>query len=155
MLSPEQAKIHAFKVIPSLPEPLQPLMEIAKNLWWTWHPEAVELFMRIDRQRWHETLHNPIRLLGSCPQDRLEELAVDESYLTGMRRVHEQLVDHLTRESWFEKTYGDAGNTCIGYFCAEFGLTECLQIYSGGLGILAGDHLKSASELGVPLVGVG
>jgi starch phosphorylase len=155
MLSPEQARIHVFKVVPSLPEPLKPLLEIARNLWWCWQPEAVELFVRLDRDLWHESKHNPIRVLGSCSQARLEEAAKDDSFLSQIRRIHQRMVEHVENPGWFQKKYGEDKNVCIAYFCAEFGLTECLQIYSGGLGILAGDHLKSASELGLPLVGVG
>ncbi|MBI1375449.1 MAG: alpha-glucan family phosphorylase [Phycisphaera sp.] len=158
MLSPKQARIHEFQVVPSLPEPLKPLMDIARNLWWTWTPDAVELFVRIDRDLWHEAKHNPVIVLGSCPQSRLEALAADESYLSAIGRVHEQMSLHLSHPRWFQKQYPEAearDNACIAYFCAEFGLTECLQSYSGGLGILAGDHLKSASDLGLPLVGIG
>ncbi|MBI1368810.1 MAG: alpha-glucan family phosphorylase [Planctomycetes bacterium] len=155
MLSPQQARIHPFKVVPSLPEPLEPLLTIARNLWWAWHPEAVELFMRVDGDLWRQTKHNPVRLLGSCPQDRLEELARDESFLSAIKRVEEELNDHLKTDGWFQRNFPDANDCCVAYFCAEFGLTECLQVYSGGLGILAGDHLKSASELAVPLVAVG
>jgi starch phosphorylase len=155
MLSPEQARIHAFKVVPSLPKPLEPLLEIARNLWWAWNPEAVELFQRIDRNLWRQLNHNPIRILGSCPQATLEVLAVDEGYLTAIRRVSDRLANHLKTNAWFDKKYPEGRDCTIAYFSAEFGLTECLQIYSGGLGILAGDHLKSSSELGLPLVGVG
>ncbi len=155
MLSPEQARIHSFKVVPSLPEPLKPLLEIAYNLWWSWHPDAVDLFMRIDRQLWTQTNHNPIRLLGMCPQDVLDERARDDGFLACLRRAHERMVEHLDRNTWYQRNYGNVDDCCIAYFCAEFGMTECMQIYSGGLGVLAGDHVKSASELGLPLVGVG
>jgi starch phosphorylase len=155
MLTPEQARIHQFKVVPALPEPLQPLMEIARNLWWTWHPEAIDLFMRLDRQLWQSSGHNPVKMLGSCPQDLLERTARDEAYLACLQRVHERLSNHLTRPTWFSRQVEESSDCCIAYFSAEFGLTECLQSYSGGLGVLAGDHLKSASELGLPLVGVG
>jgi len=155
MLSPEQARIHAFHVVPALPEPLVPLMEIARNLWWTWNLQAVELFCRIDADLWSATGHNPVRFLGACPQARLEELAQDESYVGAIRRVYQELQDHLHRRLWFQKAHPDAVDCCIAYFSAEFGLSECLPIYSGGLGVLSGDHLKSASELGLPLVGVG
>jgi len=155
MLSPEQARIHAFKVVPSLPAPLEPLLTISRNLWWSWNPDAIELFMRIDSDLWRSIKHNPVRMLGMCPQDRLEDLARDESFLSAMRRVEDQLNDHLAGDGWFGRKNPNDKDACIAYFSAEFGLTECLQIYSGGLGILAGDHLKSASELGLPLVGVG
>ncbi|QNN24554.1 glycosyltransferase family 1 protein [Planctomycetales bacterium ZRK34] len=155
MLSPDQARIHSFKVVPSLPEPLEPLLKIARNLWWSWNPDAIELFIRVDADLWRSTRHNPVRMLGSCSQSRLEELASDESFLSAMRRVEELLDDHVNDEGWFARKNPDAKDACIAYFSAEFGLTECLQVYSGGLGILAGDHLKAASELALPLVGVG
>ena len=155
MLNSELARIHSFKVVPSLPEPLRPLMDIAHNLWWTWQSEAVELFVRLDRGLWQKYKHNPVRMLGNCPQQRLNEAARDEAYLTLMRRVAANMQRHLDRTSWLHRIEETHDDLTIAYFCAEFGLTECLQIYSGGLGCLAGDHLKSASELGLPLVGVG
>ncbi len=155
MLSPQQAHIRSFKVVPALPPALQPLLEIAHNMWWSWHPEAVELFMRLDRDLWTSTNHNPVLFLGTCPQERLEQAARDEGFITSLSRVRQNLERHLTRTPWLIKKQKDPGNFKIAYFCAEFGLAECLQIYSGGLGGLAGDHLKSASELGLPLVAVG
>jgi len=155
MLTPDQARIFSFKVVPSLPEPLQPLLDIAYNLWWSWQPEAIDLFIRMDRQLWTRLSHNPVRMLGTVSQQRLDELARDEAFIAAMRRVHERLEMDLSRTAWFQRQFPDTSDACIAYFCAEFGLTECLPIYSGGLGILAGDHLKSASELGIPLVGVG
>ncbi len=155
MINPDQAQIRSFKVVPSLPEPLKPLLELANNLWWTWHPEAVELFLRLDRQLWHKYNHNPVRMLGNCPQDVLEAAAKDEGYLTSIQRVMDNLQRHKDRRSWELNQNIGSDQLSIAYFCAEFGLTECLQIYSGGLGCLAGDHLKSAAELSLPLVGVG
>lgn len=155
MLRPEVARIRSFKVVPSLPEPLKPMLELAHNLWWTWHPEAVELFVRIDRALWQQVQHNPIRLLGSVRQERLEQLANDEGYLTSMRHVLDNLHRHQKRTPWHQHRANVHENFRVAYFCAEFGLTESLPIYSGGLGCLAGDHLKSAAALGLPLVGVG
>lgn len=155
MLNPQMARIHAFEVVPALPEPLLPLRDLAANLWWTWHPEAVELFMRIDRNLWQQTGHNPVKLLGNCPQQTLEALAKDDGFLTSMQRVLANYKRHADRTPWLVQQGHKTGDFTIAYFCAEYGLTECLPIYSGGLGCLAGDHLKSASELGLPLVGVG
>ena len=159
MLNPDQARIRAFEVVPSLPEALAPLLEIAYNLWWTWHPEAVELFNRLDRNLWHQTNHNPVKMLGCCPQQVLDEAARDEGFLTTLARVQTNLNRHLERTPWLVKQKLDPGPPDIGpwiaYFSAEFGLAESLPIYSGGLGCLSGDHLKSAGELGMPLVGVG
>jgi len=158
MLHPDQAKIQSFRVVPALPEPLAPLLEIAHNLWWTWRPEASTLFSRLDPDLWTETQHNPVKLLGLVGQDRLDLAAEDRGYVHALRAVVEHLRGDLERPAWFDRhaaALGDAANLRIAYFSAEFGLTECFQIYSGGLGCLAGDHLKSASELGLPLVGVG
>ncbi len=155
MLSPDLARIRAFEVVPSLPEPLKPLLEIANNIWWTWHPEAVDLFVRLDRELWDATKHNPVKLLGACPQERLDTAARDEGFLNSLEHAVANLRRHLKRTPWLDKEKKTPGPFTIAYFCAEFGLTESLQIYSGGLGCLAGDHLKSATELGLPLVGVG
>jgi len=155
MLSPNDARIRSFEVVPSLPEPLKPLLTIAHNLWWTWHPEAVELFMRLDRALWQKTYHNPVKMLGECSQSVLDNAANNDGFLSSMQRVSEGLERHLNRTPWHEASGKDVGEATIAYFCTEFGMTESLQIYSGGLGCLAGDHLKSASELGLPLVAVG
>jgi len=159
MISPETARIRTFEVVPSLPPALRPLLDVAYNLWWTWHPEAVELFVRLDRQLWHDTHHNPVKMLGICPQEILDEAAKDDGFLTSLSRVTANLTRHMDRTPWLERQKQDPGSLHggpnIAYFSAEFGLAECVQIYSGGLGCLAGDHLKSAAELGLPLVGVG
>jgi starch phosphorylase len=155
MLSREFARIHQFEVVPNMPEPLEPLERIARNLWWSWHPEAVELFVRVDRDLWRTSNHNPVKMLGHCPQERLNELAKDDGFLTSLHRTDQELERHMTREPWLRRTGKHDGDFTVAYFCAEFGLTECLQIYSGGLGGLAGDHLKSSAALGLPLVGVG
>jgi len=155
MLSPDLAKIRSFEVVPQLPDTLRPLAAIAHNLWWTWHPEAVELFVRVDRDLWQKCNHNPVMLLGHCPQERLNELCDDDGFLTALHRTFQNMQRHLTRTPWIKRRHPDVGDFTVAYFCAEFGLTECLQIYSGGLGCLAGDHLKSAAALGLPLIGVG
>jgi len=156
MLNGDMARIHSFEVVPSLPEPLQPLLEIAYNLWWTWQPDAVALFMRLDHELWHQTYHNPVRMLGRLPQQTLKQAAEDKDFLNRLSNVHQQMREHLTQQTdWAKAASQKRDPYTVAYFCAEFGLTESLQIYSGGLGCLAGDHLKSASELGLPLVAVG
>ncbi|PID61577.1 MAG: alpha-glucan phosphorylase [Ignavibacteriae bacterium] len=144
-----------FSVIPSLPKKLEPLREIAYNLFWTWNQDAHELFWRLDRDLWESTSHNPVMMLGKIEQEKLNEIADDDGFVSHMNRVYLQLNIYLEDTTWFEKKYEHAEKPFIAYFSAEFGLTECLQIYSGGLGVLAGDHLKSASDLGIPLVGIG
>lgn len=158
-LSPSQARIQSFRVVPSLPEPLRPLLEIAHNLWWVWNHDAITLFSKLDRDLWEATDHNPVKMLGMINQDRLDRAATDRSYIHAINTVRAQLADHLQQPGWYGQwkkslTAADQ-NARIAYFCAEFGLTECFQIYSGGLGGLSGDHLKSASELNIPLVAVG
>jgi len=138
-----------------LPPELGALQEIAYNLRWSWHGEAMELFRRLDTLAWEETDHNPVLLLGRIAQDRLQRAAEDEGFLAQVQRVHADLQAYLQTPGWWPKTYGGDGTPQVAYFCAEYGLTDCLPIYAGGLGVLAGDHLKSASELGIPLAAVG
>jgi starch phosphorylase len=148
--------VHTFTVIPKLPASLERLRDLAYNLRWSWNHETIELFRRLDSDLWEESGHNPVRMLGTLNQKRLEEAAADESFLSNYERVIGNFDEYLgNKSSWFRKTHETAKNPLIAYFSAEFGLTECLSIFAGGLGILAGDHLKSASDLGIPLVGVG
>ncbi len=146
-----------FIVEPSLPKKLAPLEDIAYNLWWTWNPDAVNLLRRIEPDLWDELNHNPVHILGVASQRRLKELEEDDGFLTHTKRVLLQLKDYLNGETWFKETSQNEWNpkSNIAYFSLEFGIDECLPIYSGGLGVLAGDHLKSASDLGLPLVGIG
>ncbi len=147
--------IKTLEIQPALPDRLEPLREIAYNLLWCWHSVAVELFRRLDRTLWEKVNHNPVLLLGSIDQEKLDHAAGDDAFLAHLDRVNESFKSYLAAPTWFSRTHFKTDGPIIAYFSAEFGLTECLPIYSGGLGVLAGDHLKSASELGVPLVGVG
>jgi starch phosphorylase len=148
--------IHTFTVVPSLPPVLEPLRKIAFNLLWSWNQEAVELFRRLDSDLWESSGHNPVQMLGSVDQKRLEAAAANEAFVAHLGRVADELDQYVSHEtSWYLRTHPEAGACVVAYFSAEFGLTECLSIFAGGLGILAGDHMKSASDLGVPLVGVG
>jgi len=148
-------KIREFKVVPYLPERLKPLMKIANNLWWVWNFEAIDLFRRIDVDLWREVGHNPVNFLGALSQGALDRAAQSESFVAHMHRVESELERHMTRISWYDQNSKGMENQVIAYYSAEFGIHECLPIYSGGLGVLAGDHLKSASELGIPLYGMG
>ena len=147
--------LRTFTIEPSLPPQLAPLLEIAFNLRWCWHGDALELFRRLDPGSWDSMGHNPMLILGRIHQDRLNELAADEGFLAQVERVYNDLQNYMSSPGWWPKTYGGDRQVQVAYFCAEFGITDCLPIYAGGLGILAGDHLKSASELDIPLVGVG
>ncbi len=155
---------HTFRVIPSLPPRLERLRDLAHNLWWTWNHEAIGLFRRLDRDLWETSGHNPVLMLGTIRQERLEQVAEDDGFLAHCDRVHREFDRYLkSKGTWYHKTYGKAAEGQapgvsehrIAYFSAEFGLTESLGIYAGGLGILAGDHLKSATDLGLPLIAVG
>ncbi len=145
-----------FTVIPKLPPALEKLRDLAYNIRWSWNHDTISLFRRLDSDLWEATGHNPVRMLGAIDQQRLEAAASDDALLAHLKRAHSELEEYIGHStSWFRRNYGRAGSPLIAYFSAEFGLTESLSIFAGGLGILAGDHLKSASDLGVPLVGVG
>ena len=144
-----------FRVTPKLPEPLAKLKDIAINLWWCWNYDTVNLFQRLDRELWESSHHNPIALLGMISQDRLERLAQDDGYIAQLERVYSHLNEYLNSQTWFSKNHFEESRPLFSYFSMEYGLTECLPIYGGGMGILAGDHLKSVSELGLPMVGIG
>ncbi len=147
--------VRSFTVLPALPDSLKDLEVIAKNMFWSWNPESAELFKRIDGSLWRECGHNPVRLLGSASQSRLESLAENQGFLRDLQRVTEKLKSYLTATTWFDNVCSESIKPAIAYFSAEFGIHESLPIYAGGLGVLAADHLKSASDLGIPLVGVG
>jgi starch phosphorylase len=148
--------IRTFTVLPHLPTRLQALQKLAYNLWWCWNPEAVALFRRIEPDLFEQLDHSPVKLLGAIDQSRFEVLADDDGFLAHMDRVEEALNHYMAAPTWYQETYGEAGaNVRIAYFSAEFGIHESIPVYSGGLGVLAGDHLKSASDLGIPLMGVG
>src|SRR5262245_59392356 len=141
----------------SADEPLyERLRVLSRHLWWTWHPEAAALFLQLDPVRWRQLAHNPIALLAEFPVERLEQ-RVDELVLRSqINGAYRRLNEYLHSEATWGTTHaGVLRVRPVAYFSAEFGLHESLPIYSGGLGVLAGDHVKSASDLGVPLVGVG
>ncbi|MCL4541815.1 MAG: alpha-glucan family phosphorylase, partial [Chloroflexi bacterium] len=150
--------LRQYRVMPSVPPALEPLISLAYNLYWEWDTEAVDLFRRLDVDLWEASNHNPVLMLGQISQERLLVLGHDDGYLAQIHRVSERLTHYLKHGNEWPAdlpTKGTRALPYIAYFSMEFGLTECLQSYSGGLGILAGDHLKSASDLRLPLVGVG
>lgn len=148
--------LYQFQVSPSIPDKLEPLRKLAYNLHWDWNSDTKDLFTRLDRDLWESSKHNPVLMLGSISQQRLQEVAEDEGFLAQMNRAALQLDDYLNNRNWYRRQNRDReGQECYAYFCAEFGLVKTLPIYSGGLGVLAGDHLKSASDLGLPLIGIG
>jgi starch phosphorylase len=137
--------VRTFNVSPRLPEVLEPLNDLARNLWWTWEPDARKLFRDLDAALWDQTNHNPIRMLQLSRQARLVEIASDEDYLRSMRHVHDKFLGYMNRSDTYGKVRRSAPR--IAYFSAEFGFHESVPNYSGGLGILSGDHCKSASDL--------
>ncbi|MFJ2516539.1 glycosyltransferase family 1 protein [Streptomyces griseoviridis] len=146
--------IRRFTVRPVLPEPLQPLSDLARNLRWSWHAETRDLFQSVDPERWAASDRDPVRLLGSVPPARLAELAQDRRFLRRLTAAADDLDDYVRGARWYQAQSGELP-AAVAYFSPEFGITAALPQYSGGLGILAGDHLKAASDLGVPLIGVG
>lgn len=146
---------HSIEVIWDLPEPIRPLKKLAMNFRWTWHHETRDLFRSIDKDLWDQSHHNPIEFLYSIDRDKLARLATDSVFLAKQKACEADLDDYLNGDTWYSKQAERIEGERFAYFCAEFGVSEGLPIYSGGLGILAGDHLKAASDLGLPLVGVG
>jgi starch phosphorylase len=151
--------IRTFTVLPQLPPRLQALNRLAYNLWMTWNHEAVALFRRIDSDLWETVDHSPVKMLGAIEQSRLEQLLNDDGFLVHLDRVEEAFDGYLNAPTWYQETcvstHPNLANLVIAYFSAEFGIHESVPVYSGGLGVLSGDHLKSASDLGLPLVGIG
>ena len=144
-----------FRVLPSLPDPLKPLIAIAYNMWYTWNPEVSSLFARLDPKLWEESNHNPVLMLNTVDQRTLDDAVNDEGFLAHQERVLRLLEDYLGRKKCGILDSSTPENFLVAYFSAEYGISECMPIYSGGLGILSGDHLKSASDLNIPMVGVG
>jgi glycogen phosphorylase len=148
--------LRTFSVVPALPAELEPLREIAMNLRWAWHPPSEDLFRQLDPQGWVRSGRNPIRLLEIVEQEQLEQAAADAGYRAQLGEAHRDLRGYLADDAtWFERGTTGGGGAQVAYFSAEFGITDCVKIFAGGLGMLAGDHLKSASDLGIPLLGVG
>ena len=144
--------IITYNVIPKLPFALEPLRELAYNIWWSWEPRARKLFRDLDVELWDRTNHNPVRVLQLSRQSRLIEVSMDEHYLTNLREVMERFHAYLNRKDTYAST---KQNSPVAYFSAEYGLAESFPNYSGGLGILSGDHCKSASDLGLNFTAVG
>ena len=143
-------------VNPQLPKRIEKLSVIANNLWWSWNTEFLKLFRKIDNDLWEKCGKNPIKFLREVSQDRLEAVAKDLIFLHEYDKNVENFEDYMnSKDTWFAEKYPENKKDLIAYFSAEYGLDETIPIYSGGLGILSGDHLKSASDLGIPLVAVG
>ncbi|HZT65438.1 MAG TPA: alpha-glucan family phosphorylase [Acidimicrobiales bacterium] len=146
--------LHSFTVRPRLPEPLEPLHELAMNLRWSWDARTRDLFRWVDPSAWEETAGDPVAVLGRVGRERLDELAADTGFMAFLNDVHMELRRYMESRLWFQGRK-NSPLRAVAYFSPEFGISEALPQYSGGLGVLSGDHLKAASDLGVPLVGVG
>src|SRR6266567_4550756 len=145
-----------YNVTPTLPVALEPLREMSFNLWWTWEPSARRLFRQLDPELWNRTNHNPVRMLQLSRQARLEELSQDKTFLRELKQVFDAFEKYLGRKDTYGKTgAASAIKNPIAYFSAEFGFHESIPNYSGGLGILASDHCKSASDLDLNFVAIG
>ncbi len=143
-------------VNPQLPKRIEKLSDISYNLWWSWNTEFLKLFKEIDIDLWEKSEKNPVKFLKLVSQEKLEEATKNTEFLKEYDKIVENFEDYMkSKNTWFSKQHPDNRNDIIAYFSAEYGLDQILPIYSGGLGILSGDHLKSASDLGVPLVAVG
>lgn len=143
-------------VITPLPPRLSGLLRLAENLAWSWNRDARQLFREIDDTRWHQLRHNPIELLREIPAERMTALAEDAKFCASYDRIMAWLDgEQSDAHTWYASTFPELRGQTVAYFCAEFGIHNSVPIYSGGLGVLAGDHLKTASDLGVPLVAVG
>ena len=147
----EHMKIISHTVKPKIPAVLSPLEEIAHNLWLSWNFDAIMLFIRLDYDVWLQCDQNPAKMLGMVSQERYDELALDDSYLAALKEVNAKFERYKGGETWYK---GSRAET-VAYFSMEYGLDVSLPVYSGGLGILSGDHMKTASDMGLPLVGVG
>jgi starch phosphorylase len=143
--------ISTYTVKPKLPPVLKPLEEIARNLWLSWNYDAVQLFIRLDYECWLESQQSPVRTLGMVSQERLAQAAKDDSYLAALKEVYDRFQRYKKGETWYRGSHKDV----VAYFSMEYGMDASLPIYSGGLGILSGDHMKTSSDLGLPLVGIG
>ena len=143
-------------VNPQLPKRINRLSEIANNLWWSWNTDFLKIFKEIDIDLWERVDKNPVKFLKLVSQEKLEQASINQQVLKQYDKIVNDFDGYMnSKNTWFSKKYPNNKNDIIAYFSAEYGLDETIPIYSGGLGILSGDHLKSASDLGIPLVAVG
>jgi starch phosphorylase len=148
-------RVKQFLVLPKLPERIAALQDMAQNVWYSWNWDLVKLFIRLDPEMWEACYQNPVEMLSRLPQETLERAAKDDGFVAALNRVEEKFRDYSDRKKWFDYEHPNASDSTIAYFSLEYGLDTGLPVYSGGLGVLSGDTLKSASDLGLPLVAVG
>ncbi|MEO1647048.1 MAG: DUF3417 domain-containing protein, partial [Chloroflexota bacterium] len=148
--------VATVNVVPKLPRTLKRLEDLAYNMRFAWDHDTIALFRRLDPELWETVYHNPVKMLGMVSQERLKDVQNDPSFIANYERVLTSFDNYMgDTDTWYDTKYGDSDKPLIAYFSMEFGITECFQNYSGGLGILSGEHLKSASDLNIPLIGVG
>ncbi len=148
-------QVRQFLVLPRLPKEINNLQELAHNLWYSWNWNLVKLFIRLDPLMWESCGQNPVEMLSRLPQEKLQAAAKDEGFLASLDRVYRNYHQYLKSKKWFKREHADRTKETIAYFSLEYGLDTGLPVYSGGLGVLSGDTLKSASDLGLPFVGIG
>jgi glycogen phosphorylase len=148
-------RVRQLLVLPSLPEKIKPLQEMANNLWYSWNWELVDLFIRLDPDLWEETAQNPIEMLSRLPQQRLIKASEDDSFLASLNKTYRRYRHYLTQKRWFHHKYPEFVDGTVAYFSLEYGMDTGLPVYSGGLGVLSGDTLKSGSDLSMPMVAIG
>lgn len=148
-------RVKQFLVLPKLPERINALQELAQNVWYSWNWDLVKLFIRLDSEMWEKCYQNPVEMLSKLPQKTLQKAADDDGFVASLDRVYQKYQDYLSRKRWFESKYPENKNKTISYFSLEYGLDTGLPVYSGGLGVLSGDTLKSASDIGLPMVATG
>ena len=148
-------RVKQLLVMPKLPEPIQPLNRLARNLWYSWNWDVVSLFIRMDPDLWEASYQNPVEMLSKLPQSTLQKVAANEAFLVTMDRAWEKFKTYQNLKKWFHYKYPEHESHPIAYFSLEYGLDTGLPVYSGGLGVLSGDTLKSASDLGLPMAAVG
>lgn len=146
--------VHSFVVTANLPKRIGKLKELAYNYWWCWNSDAREIFIRINRSLWEEVNHNPVLLINKTPQETLQKLAESPDFTSYLDYIYDKFQSYMRSNTYYQEKHLTSRGV-IAYFSPEFGINESFPIYSGGLGVLAGDHLKSASDLGLPLVGIG
>ncbi|MEA2030525.1 MAG: alpha-glucan family phosphorylase [candidate division Zixibacteria bacterium] len=148
-------RLKQFLVLPKLPERIIALQELSQNLWYSWNWDMLKLFIRLDPEMWEQCYQNPVEMLAKLPQETLQQAASDDGFVASLNRVYQKYHDYLDLRRWWQHEHSDLNGSAIGYFSLEFGLDTGLPVYSGGLGILSGDTLKAASDLGLPTVAIG
>ncbi len=148
-------RLKQILVLPKLPDRIKALQELAHNLWYCWNWDIIKLFIRLDPDSWEKYYQNPVEMLSQLPQYILQKAAKDEAFLVNLDRAYDKYQNYLKIKKWFSYNYEELQNNIIAYFSLEYGLDTGLPVYSGGLGVLSGDTLKSASDLGLPMVAVG